>query len=240
MTNKNQNTELENMRHSFAHLLAAAVLDLWPDTKLAIGPAIENGFYYDFDFARPISDSDLPKIEKKMGEILPTWDKFEKISETIDSAQSRYMGNSYKNELIQEITGKGEKITSYKSENFVDLCRGGHVKSAKEIKPDAFKLTHIAGAYWRGSEKNKMLTRIYGAAFANKKELDAHLKQMEEAKKRDHKKLGQELDLFVFSDVVGKGLPLLTPKGSVIRRELERFIVDEEIKRGYLHVYTPD
>ncbi|MDP4010276.1 MAG: threonine--tRNA ligase, partial [Candidatus Spechtbacteria bacterium] len=134
----------------------------------------------------------------------------------------------------------GEKITSYKSGNFVDLCRGGHVKSAKEIKPDAFKLTHIAGAYWRGSEKNKMLTRIYGAAFANKKELDAHLKQMEEAKKRDHKKLGQELDLFVFSDVVGKGLPLLTPKGSVIRRELERFIVDEEIKRGYLHVYTPD
>lgn len=230
---------LQNLRHSCAHLLAAAVLDLHPNTKLTIGPAIENGFYYDFDFKSPLSDEDLPKIENKMNDILKSWDKFTRREVSEKEAREYYNHNPYKLELIDEITAKGEKITLYKSGSFEDLCRGGHSENPiKEI--GAFKLLSIAGAYWRGSEKNKMLTRIYGTAFHTQKQLDEYLQQQEEAKKRDHKKLGRELGLFVFSDTIGKGLPLLTERGSVIRRELERFIVDEEIKRGYKHVYTPD
>lgn len=233
-----QNNSLEQLRHSAAHLLAAAVLELYPDTKITIGPAIENGFYYDFDFSQAVSEHDLGKIDQKMRELVKKWTGFEKIDASADEARERFKDNPYKLELIEEIVAKGEPLTLYKSGEFVDLCRGGHVEDPKVIKH--FKLLSMAGAYWRGDEKNKMLSRIYGTAFYTKEELEDHLKRMEEAKLRDHRKLGKDLDLFVFSDLVGKGLPLWTPKGSTIRRELERFIVDEEIRRGYLHVYTPD
>jgi threonyl-tRNA synthetase len=235
----NNQEPLNNLRHSAAHLLAAAVLELYPNTKRAIGPAIETGFYYDFDFEKPLTDEDLPKIEQKMHEILKTWKSTDKeeISET--EARKRFSHEPYKLELISELSAKGKQLTVYRSGSYEDLCKGGHSQHpAKEI--GAFKLLSLAGAYWRGNEKNKMLTRIYGTAFPTRKELEEYLFQLEEAKKRDHKKLGKELDLFIFSDTVGKGLPLWTPKGSAVRRELERFIVDEEIKRGYLHVYTPD
>lgn len=233
------NEELNKLRHSCAHLLAAAVLRLYPDTKLTIGPAIENGFYYDFDFQQPISESDLPKIEKMMAKTLPDWNEFTHREVSEEEAREFYKDNPYKLELIDEIVKTGEKITFYKAGYFEDLCRGGHSKTPnKDI--GAFKLLSLAGAYWRGDEKNQMLTRIYATCFPTQEELDEHLAMLAEAKKRDHKKLGKELNLFTFSDTVGKGLPLFTPEGSTIRRELERFIVDEELKRGYLHVYSPD
>ena len=241
---------LESIRHSLAHLLAAAVLELWPDTKLAIGPVIENGFYYDFDFsdanmrihandANVISEKDLPKIEEKMREILKSWDKFEEIEEDEKSARKRFKGNPYKEELVEELIKNGEKITSYKSGNFVDLCRGGHVKSAKNIDPKSFKLASLAGAYWRGSEKNKMLTRIYGTAFETQKELEKYLWQLEEAKKRDHRVLGRELDLFSVSDDVGSGLILWHPKGAMMRVIIEDFSTREHLKNGYEWVFSP-
>ncbi len=230
--------DLNNLRHSCAHLLAAAVLELYPHTKNTIGPAIENGFYYDFDFEQPISEEDLPKIEKKMKEILPAWTEFSSREVSQDEAKEIFKNNPYKLELIDEITTKGERITLYKSGEFEDLCKGGHTKNPSE-EIGAFKLLNLAGAYWRGDEKNKMLTRIYGTCFTSQDELDNYLKQIEMAKEKDHRKIGKELGLFVFSDLVGKGLPLLTSKGAAIRRELERFIVDEEIKRGYEHVMTP-
>ncbi|MBP9719256.1 MAG: threonine--tRNA ligase [Candidatus Levybacteria bacterium] len=232
--------KLNNLRHSTAHLLAAAVMELYPHAKRAIGPAIENGFYFDFDFGTSkISEEDFPAIEAKMREILPSWQAFERHELTAEEAKKEYPENPYKHELIEEFTKNGENVSFYKSGDYWDLCKGGHSPHPKnDLKH--FKLLSVAGAYWRGSEKNKMLTRIYGTAFPNKTALEEYLTMMEEAKKRDHKKLGKELDLFVFSDVVGKGLPLWTPKGSAVRRVLERYIVDEEIKRGYLHVYTPD
>ena len=185
----NKHTDLEAMRHSLAHLLAAAVLELWPDTKLTIGPAIENGFYYDFEFSSPISDKDLPKIEKQMKKLLPTWKKFERKEITEKETLKIFAENPYKLELINEIVSKGKNsetsysesspITLYTSGNFTDLCRGGHVENpAKDIDPDAFKLDRVAGAYWRGDEKNKMLTRIYGLAFGSKKELDELERQL--------------------------------------------------------------
>ena len=235
-----ENKRLENQRHSLAHLLAGAVLELYPDTKNTIGPSINNGFYYDFDFISPISDKDLPKIEKKMKELLKTWTRFEKKEISAEEARKHYKDNKYKIELINDLEKIEEKITFYTSGKFTDLCRGGHIDNMKTIKPDSFRLSHIAGAYWRGDEKNKMLTRIYGLAFGAKEKLEKYEKMMEEAKERDHRKLGKELDLFVFSDLVGKGLPLWTEKGAAIRREIERFITDEEIKRGYKHVITPD
>lgn len=220
-----------------AHLLAAAVLELWPDAKLAIGPVIENGFYYDFDLPEPISEEDLPKIEKKMREILLTWDKFEREEISEKEAKKLFAGNPYKLELIQEYTG--QELTLYKSGDFVDLCRGGHVKSAKNIDPAAFKLASIAGAYWRGSEKNKMLTRIYGVAFNTKEELDKYLWQQEEAKKRDHRVLGKELDLFSVSDDVGAGLILWHPKGAMMRVIIENFSRQEHLKNGYEWIFSP-
>ncbi len=244
----NNSDALQPLRHSTAHLLAAAMLELYPKTKLTIGPAIENGFYYDFDLGEAkVTEEDFAKIENKMGQILKTWTEFSHREVTEKEAKEFFKDNEYKTELIDEIVKKGEKLTFYKSgdpsassgQAFEDLCRGGHSENPrKDI--GAFKLLSIAGAYWRGNEKNKMLTRIYGTAFPSRKELEEHLTMLEEAKKRDHKILGKELDLFVFSETVGKGLPLWTPKGSTVRRELERFIVDEELKRGYLHVYTPD
>ncbi|MCB9813529.1 MAG: threonine--tRNA ligase [Pseudomonadales bacterium] len=234
------NKNIQALRHSAAHLLAAAVLELYPEAKPTIGPAIDDGFYYDFDFGEDqISENDLLGIEKKMRFLIKGWGNFERQEISADEAYEMYKDNQYKTELIDEFVKDGEILSLYKSGNFTDLCRGGHVeKPAINIK--YFKLLSVAGAYWRGSEKNKMLTRIYGTAFFTQEDLDAFLKMKEDAKNRDHRKLGKELGLFVFSDTIGKGLPLWTKKGSVIRRELENFVVQEEIKRGYEHVYTPD
>ncbi|MBI2450628.1 MAG: threonine--tRNA ligase [Candidatus Nealsonbacteria bacterium] len=228
--------KIETIRHSLAHIMAYAVQELYPGAKFGIGPAIENGFYYDFELSVPLAPEDLLKIEKKMRELLAQNIVFKKQKLTRTVLVRMFKKQPYKLELLKEI----KQPTIYESGTFVDLCSGPHVKSTKEITPDAFKLTKIAGAYWKGSEKNKMLTRIYGVAFAIKKELEDFLKIQEEAEKRDHRIIGKNLDLFVFSDLVGKGLPLFTEKGSIIRRELERFVVDEEIKRGYKHVYTPE
>ncbi|MFZ2199228.1 MAG: threonine--tRNA ligase [Microgenomates group bacterium] len=226
---------LDQLRHSTAHLLAAAIMQLYPDAKLTLGPSIENGFYYDIDDLK-IAESDFPKIEKVMHKLANTWSSFEEKELSLAEAQAEFAGNPYKLELIQEHSA--EKLTVYQSGKFRDLCRGGHVEHPnQDLK--YFKLLSVAGAYWRGDEKNKMLTRIYGTAFYSQAELDAYVTLQEEAKKRDHRKLGVELDLFAFSDLVGKGLPMLTPRGATIRRELERFVVDEEIKRGYQHVVTP-
>lgn len=233
------NEELQNMRHSLAHLLAAAVMQLHPDAKRTIGPAIDNGFYFDFEFSKPISDDDLPTIEAKMREILPTWQTFERSELTADEAKKEYPGNDYKHELINEFTADGSTVSFYKSGDYWDLCRGGHAENMQSIDPDSFKLTKLAGAYWRGDEKNKMLTRIYGLAFATKAELEAHILALEEAKKRDHKVLGPQLDLFVFSELVGAGLPLWTPKGTLLRTLLDDYVWSLRKKAGYSKVEIP-
>ncbi len=231
---------LSDVRHTLAHLLAAAVLEIYPDTKLTLGPAVDNGFYYDVEFSKPISDTDLEAIEAKMRDFLPSWKEFSHEEVSVEDARARFEGNPYKIELVNEIAERGEKITLYTCGGFTDLCRGGHVDSpAQDIPADSFKLSHIAGAYWRGSEKNKMLTRIYGLAFQTKAELDAYILQQEEAKKRDHRKLGRELDLFTFSDYVGSGLPLYTPRGALIRRLLNEYIESLQSKEGYEQVWTP-
>src|SRR3990167_5555532 len=230
---------LEHLRHSLAHLLGAAVLELYPGSKLAIGPAIDCGFYYDIDAVGKISDADLSRIEAEMRKILKTWDKFEGREVDADEARKFFKGNPYKEELISELENKGEKITLYTSGSFTDLCRGGHVASAKDINPEAFKLSHVAGAYWRGNEKNPQLTRIYGFAFTTKKELNDYLAMLEEAKKRDHKKLGIELDLFTFSELVGPGLPLWTPKGTLLRNILDDYVWSLRKKRDYQQVDIP-
>lgn len=227
------NENLSNYRHTLAHLLAAAVLETYPDAKPTIGPAIDNGFYYDFDFSTPISDKNLPALEKKMRSLLKDWKKFTHEEVSAEKAKEIFTGNTYKLELIDEIVKKGEKITLYTCGGFTDLCRGGHTENpAKEIEPDSFKLSHIAGAYWRGSEKNRMLTRIYGLAFESKEKLEEYEKMREEAEKRDHKKLGRELDLFVFSDLVGSGLPLWTPKGTILRNLLDEYVWELRTKYG--------
>jgi threonyl-tRNA synthetase len=226
----------ETMRHSASHVMAEAVLSIFPDVKFAIGPAIEDGFYYDFDLPRPLTPEDLPVIEKKMGEIIKADIPFTHREITKNEAKKLFALQPYKLELIEEISD--DKVGIYQQGNFTDLCRGPHISSTGEIK--AFKLTSIAGAYWRGDEHNPMLQRIYGIAFNSQEELENYLAHLEEIKKRDHRKIGKDLDLFVFSELVGKGLPIFTEKGSIIRRELERFVVDEEIKRGYKHIYTPD
>ncbi len=235
---KHDHNHLDNLRHSAAHLLAAAVMKMWPNTKRAIGPSIEDGFYFDFEFDEPISEKDFPKIEKTMKQIVKTWDGFERHELSPDEAKKEYPGNPYKHELIDEFSGKGEKLTFYKSGDYWDLCRGGHVDNPKK-ELQHFKLLSIAGAYWRGSEKNKMLTRIYATAFPTKEELDQHLFMLEEAKKRDHKKLGPQLDLFVFSELVGPGLPLYTPKGTETLYEIKNFSRALRKEMGYLEVQTP-
>lgn len=230
---------MEKIRHSLAHLLAMAVLEKFPKAKIGIGPIIENGFYYDFGNIS-LSPEDLPKLEKRIRELAQENFHFKKEKISPMEAFKIFKGQPYKIELIKEFISKKKTITVYSSKNFFDLCAGPHIKSTKEINPEAFKLLNIAGAYWRGNENNPMLTRVYGIAFNTKQELDDYLKILEEAEKRDHRKIGKDLDLFVFSDLVGKGLPLWTERGATIKRELERFIVDEEIKRGYKHVSTPD
>ncbi len=234
-----ESNNLENIRHSLAHLLAKSIIELYPGAQNAIGPAIENGFYQDFDLPEPISEADFPKIEAKMREIMPTWKKFERKEVSPEEAKKIYSWNKYKCELIDDFAKEGKTITLYTSGNFIDLCKGGHTDTMEGIDPKAFKLERIAGAYWRGDEKNKMLARIYGLAFHTKKELEEHLKMLEEAKKRDHKKLGPELDLFVFSDLVGAGLPLWTPKGTILRNTLDNAVWELRKKYGYQKVEIP-
>lgn len=234
-------TSLEHKRHTLAHLLAQSVLDLHPDAKLTLGPAIDNGFYYDIDFgSEKISDTDLPKLEKYMRKHLTSWKEFTSEKASKEAATDTFAGNQYKAELIGEISERGEDITLYTCGGFTDLCRGGHAENpAKEIAADSFKLDRVAGAYWRGDEKNQMLTRIYGLAFDTKEELDAYLVQREEAEKRDHRKLGKELELFTFDEEIGKGLPLWLPKGNIIKEELENWAKETEQKWGYQRVTTP-
>lgn len=233
---------LEHKRHTLAHLLAAAVRERYPHAKPTIGPAIEHGFYYDFDFSGGDApgEADLPKLEKAMRKLLPSWKEFSHETVTADTARERFVDNTYKAELIEEITASGEPITLYTVGAFTDLCRGGHAENpAAEIAADSFTLERVAGAYWRGDEKNPMLTRIYGLAFETKEELEAYVAQREEAKKRDHRKLGQELDLFTFSNLIGSGLPLWTPKGTAIRHELDAYVWELRHKYGYQRVTIP-
>lgn len=228
---------LDHLRHSAAHLLAAAVLELYPKALPTIGPAIENGFYYDFDNLE-IGEDDLSKIEKTMHALVKDWNKFSHKKVLLSKVEKLFRGNKYKIELASEFAAEGKTLTMYKSGNFTDLCRGGHIENpAKEL--GHFKLMSVAGAYWRGDEKNKMLTRIYGTAWPNKKELDDYLEQLEEAKKRDHRILGKQLDFYSISQLTGPGLILWHPRLSVTRDIIERFWKDEHIKNGYDLVYTP-
>ena len=230
---------LDSLRHSCAHLLAKAVLELYPGAHNAIGPSIENGFYQDFDIGEmKISEEDLPKIEQKMKELLPKWQKFTFKEVTLEEAKKLFKHNPYKVELAKEFAKLGRKLMTNDPGGFLDLCKMGHIENpAKELLH--FKLLSVAGAYWRGDEKNKMLTRIYGTCFPTKEELDKYLWMREEAKKRDHRKLGKELDLFVISENIGKGLPLLTPKGTIIREEILKLEYKLEKKFNFQHVITP-
>ncbi len=240
--------QIHKVRHSLSHLLATAVLEKYPKTLLGIGPVIENGFYYDFDFSAPISESDLPGFEKRVRELVKENLSFTKKSVTYIQAKKLFAKNKYKLELIEELKKKKSPISVYETTRgtgkkkeviFTDLCSGPHIKNTKEILPDAFAFTHLAGAYWRGDEKNKMLTRIYGLAFETKKELDVYREMLKEAERRDHKKLGVELDLFTFSDLVGSGLPLWTPKGTLLRILLDDFVWQLRSARGYEKVEIP-
>jgi threonyl-tRNA synthetase len=229
------NDKLETMRHSASHVLAEAVLSIFPDAKFGIGPATQDGFYYDFDLPRPLTTEDLPIIEAKMKEIVAADLPFTREEVPKDEACKLFRAQPYKLELIDEIPE--EKVGVYRQGNFLDLCRGPHVGATGEIK--AFKLVSIAGAYWRGDEHNPMLQRVYGVAFATEKALDEYLEKIEEAAKRDHRKLGKELDLFSIHEEAGPGLVHWHPKGSVIRRVIEDFWKDEHVRRGYDLVYTP-
>jgi threonyl-tRNA synthetase len=247
-----ESRNLETLRHSAAHLLAAAVKSLWPSVKPTIGPSIENGFYYDFDFGDVIdkasstkggasfslSEEDLPRIEKKMAEILLNWKGFERAEVSPDEARKEFHGNPYKLELIEELVKNKEKITIYQSGDFRDLCRGGHIdQPIKDLQN--FKLLSIAGAYWRGDEKNPMLTRIYGTIFPTAKELEEYLALQEEAKKRDHRKIGREMEIFTQSEEIGPGLILWMPKGNIIKEQLENWAKKTEEEWGYQRVTTP-
>lgn len=241
--------DLHKLRHSLAHVLAQAVQNLWPGTERAIGPAIDTGCYFDFLFAQPITDADFPRLEKEMKKIIHQGQTFRSDELTVTEAKKfwREQKQRFKVEMVEDLE-KNEKVktvTNYANvdtkgkETYIDLCRGGHVENLKEIPTDAFKVMSIAGAYWRGDEKREQLTRIYVAAFPTKKELEDYLHMMEEAKKRDHRKLGKELDLFTFSEKVGPGLPLWTARGTIIVDEVERLAKETEKEGGYLRVRTP-
>lgn len=233
-----QHDNLEILRHSVSHIMASAVKQLFPEAKLAIGPAIEEGFYYDFELPRTLTDEDLPKIEEKMNEIIKKDEKFERMEYPKGKAAQmlEQQGEIYKSELLGEIPD--ENVSFFKSGEFMDMCRGPHIASTGKVK--AFKLLKIAGAYWRGSEKNAMLQRIYGTAFESKKELDDHLKKLEEAQKRDHRRLGRELDLFnIYHEEAGAGLVYYHPKGAVLRGIIEDTLKKEHRRRGYQPVVIP-
>ncbi len=243
---RSEDQELDHMRHSCAHMLAQAVLDMFPDAKLGIGPTTDTGFYYDFDLPRTLIPEDLEILQKKMDDIAKEKQTFKRIDSTAKKAAEFYKkaGQPYKVELIEDLEKAGEKeITFYENVDssgkvrFSDLCRGGHTKDTG--KAGVFKLTHIAGAYWRGDEKRPMLQRIYGVCFRTPKELRMHMEMLEEAKKRDHRKLGKELDLFIFDDEVGAGLPLWMPNGATLRNEVMNFAFNTYLQNGYEPVCTP-
>jgi threonyl-tRNA synthetase len=229
---------LNNLRHSTAHLLAAAVKELYPNSKNTIGPSIENGFYYDFDFGNiKVSSEDLPLIEQKMHEIIRNWKSFDRYEVSAEEALREFSENDYKKELITEFTNQGSEITIYQSGTFRDLCRGGHTQNpSQEIK--FFKLLSVAGAYWRGNEKNKMLTRIYGTAFETQSELDNYINMLVEAEKRNHKKLGKELELFMFHETA-PGLAYFLPKGVKVYNELVNYWREEHENYNYQEIFSP-
>jgi threonyl-tRNA synthetase len=233
--------KIETLRHSLSHVMAWAVQEIYPQVKFGIGPAIENGFYYDFSpeafGEKGLSISDLPKIEKKMKEIIKRDVSFKKKVVSKKEAQKLFKGQPYKLELISELPEK--KVSIYESGKFTDLCKGPHLKSTKEIPPDSFRLTKIAGAYWRGSERNPMLTRIYGVAFKNKKELEDYLRKETEAERRDHRLLGQKMDLFHIDENVGPGLILWHPKGALLKKIIMDYALNEYLKNGYQLIDTP-
>jgi threonyl-tRNA synthetase len=255
--NEVQDEQLYKIRHSAAHVMAQAVLTIYPEAKVAIGPPIDTGFYYDFDLGkeengrlRTFSPEDLEAIEKRMRQIISGKHKFNYRQVTADEARQLFHDQPYKLELIAGLEKGGvdeygnavaEKppISTYKQDTFEDLCRGPHVEHTGQIPPDAFKLMSVAGAYWRGDEHNPMLQRIYGTAWRNKKELNEHLQMLEEAKKRDHRKLGRELDIFIFDEEVGPGLPLWLPNGTILVEQLEQLAWDMENHAGYQQVRTP-
>jgi len=236
---KSKNDPLSTMRHSAAHVLAAAVLKLYPKTKLGIGPAIENGFYYDFEFEKPLSKEDLPKIEKEMAKIVKSNFPFIKKTASLAEAKKLFKNQPYKQELIKDLESRGEKeVSLYQSGDFIDLCGGPHLQSTGKI--GSFKLLSLAGAYWRGSEKNPMLTRIYGSAFPTKKELENHLAQLAAAEERDHRLLGKKLDLFSFHPDAAPGDIFWHPKGYFLMKKLIEFWRQEHEKQGYGEVRTPE
>jgi len=233
---------VDQKRHSLSHLMAQAVLEMFPEAKLAIGPTIDNGFYYDFELPRTLIPEDLPLIEKKMKQYIRQNQKFEHHTEPVDQAIKFYHAakQPFKAELIADLKTKGEtEVGFYKNGNFVDLCKGPHVDSTNQIEENSFKLDKIAGAYWRGDEKRPMLQRIYGLAFDAREELDKFLELRKEAERRDHRKLGKELKLFTISELVGAGLPLIQPRGMIIRKAIEDFLWELHHGKGYLRVWTP-
>jgi threonyl-tRNA synthetase len=236
----NKEEQLHQIRHSLSHIMAMAVLKKFPSAKLGIGPVIDNGFYYDFILPEKLSDAELAEIEESMREIIKQNIDFTKSSATrAEALQKAHSKNqNFKEELINDLPAD-EEITFYASGDFEDLCAGPHIKNSKDIPLDGFKLTHLAGAYWHGDEKREMMTRIYGLAFANRKDLAVYLNMLEQAKLRDHRKLGKDLDLFTFSDLVGAGLPLWTPKGTVMRQELDNYVWELRKKYGYERVTIP-
>ena len=261
------NQKLHNIRHSLAHILASAVLEMFPKAKLGVGPVIENGFFYDFQLPRPLTPEDIKVLEKRMRALVQSKLDFERIEKTSGEAKEFFKNENqpFKMELISDIekfgTTKADEILNndktqttvaknenpeatnvslYKTGKFIDLCRGGHVENTSQIRTDAFKLDKVSGAYWRGDQANPQMQRVYGIAFETKEQLEAYQKQVEEAIKRDHRKLGKELGLFVFSDLVGPGLPLYTFKGAIVRREIANFSNELQKEIGYQEVYTPN
>jgi threonyl-tRNA synthetase len=250
MAEQYQQTQLYKLRHSAAHIMAQAVLEIMPDALIAIGPPIEDGFYYDFGLPRQLTEEDLAQIEGRMKEIIKKKVDFVRREVSADEARKIFANQKYKLELIDGLekggvdeygnkTAEAPIISTYKQDGFEDLCRGPHVANSKEIDPNALKLMSVAGAYWRGDANREQLQRIYGTVFETKQQLEDYIKQMEEAKARDHRKLGPELGLFTFSPIVGKGLPLWKPKGAIVRDTLERFLREKQIEGGYQPVITP-
>ncbi|HQB60012.1 MAG TPA: threonine--tRNA ligase, partial [Candidatus Moranbacteria bacterium] len=239
---KTAKNNIEILRHSTSHVLASAVLEMFPEAKFGVGPAIENGFYYDFDLPRTLIPEDLPLLEEKMKEIIKKDFPFERAEISTEKARKDFekLGQTYKVELIDDLAKEGnKKVSVYKTGPFVDLCSGPHIESTGKINPKAFALTKISGAYWKGDEKNKQMQRIYGVVFETEKELRQYKIQQEEAAKRDHRKLGKDLDLFCFSDLVGPGLPLFTPKGTIIIDELKKAVESICRKYGFEKVSAP-
>jgi threonyl-tRNA synthetase len=246
-----EDSDLYRIRHSAAHVMAQAVVEFYPGTKYTIGPPVENGFYYDFELPQPLLEEDLPKIEKRMRQIIAGKHPFERKVVSTDEARQIFKDQPYKLELIEGLEKGGTDeygnpldtkpdISIYKHDKFTDLCRGPHVENTGKINPSAVKLMSVAGAYWRGDEKNKMLTRIYGTAWRTSQELEEYLHKLEEAKKRDHRKLGKDLEIFFFDDEVGPGLPLWQPNGGILIDELEKLAKEMEDKAGYSRVRTPN